>query len=232
MNRMMFNPSPFFPKPKAVIMQVQKRVIFLHWGVWSTLGWSDREARRLSGARGAKRQTSARSANARATPGWPANLYYTTVVSASTGVFAFYRPHEYPGATLGDLLARERSQAGAWAKDRSPKFRMVEEIPFFPDQSTFPTTFVLKYFILTPNPNPKNETFPETRELLTWVIGILGSCRSPRFQKPTINVLLRNRHTVRSRYGKNGLRGCGIDRESLRSFCVSFHEQTMCFVFA
>ena len=38
-------------------------------------GLSDREARALSGARGAKRQTSARSANARATPGWPASLF-------------------------------------------------------------------------------------------------------------------------------------------------------------
>ena len=39
-----------------------------------TSGWSDREARKVSGASGAKRQTSARSANARATPGWPASL--------------------------------------------------------------------------------------------------------------------------------------------------------------
>ena len=37
----------------------------------------DREARNLRGARGAKRQTSARSANARATPGWPASRLHT-----------------------------------------------------------------------------------------------------------------------------------------------------------
>ena len=63
----MFNdPSYFFPKAKAVIMQVQRRAIFLHRVVCSPL---DREARKLSGARCAKRdkrQTSARSANARA----------------------------------------------------------------------------------------------------------------------------------------------------------------------
>ena len=43
-----------------------------------TSGWSDREARKLSGARGAKRQISARSANARATPGWPAGISIKT----------------------------------------------------------------------------------------------------------------------------------------------------------
>ena len=36
-------------------------------------GLSDREARKLSGACGAKRRSSARSANARATPGWQAS---------------------------------------------------------------------------------------------------------------------------------------------------------------
>ena len=41
-----------------------------------TFGWSDREVRKLSGARGAKRQTSAGSVNARATPGWPASAIY------------------------------------------------------------------------------------------------------------------------------------------------------------
>ena len=35
------------------------------------------EAKKLSRDRGAKRQTSARSANARATPGWPAGDTYT-----------------------------------------------------------------------------------------------------------------------------------------------------------
>ena len=64
------DPSHFFPKVKAVIIQVQRRANFLHG---FTSGLSEREARKLSGARREKRQTSARSANARATPGWPAS---------------------------------------------------------------------------------------------------------------------------------------------------------------
>ena len=38
-----------------------------------TSGLIDRDASLVSGAGGAKRQTSARSANAWATPGWPAS---------------------------------------------------------------------------------------------------------------------------------------------------------------
>ena len=71
---MMFNPSHFFSqKPKLLSCKFKEEQIS-PLGRMFISGLSDREARKLSGARRAKRQTSARSANARATPGWPASI--------------------------------------------------------------------------------------------------------------------------------------------------------------
>ena len=58
-------PVTFF-KSESCIRQVQRSK-------------SNREARKLSGAWGAKRQTSARSANAWATPGWSAGMLYFVI---------------------------------------------------------------------------------------------------------------------------------------------------------
>ena len=71
MNTMMFNSSHFFPSQNCYYAS-SKMSKFSPSGSMFISGLSDRKARKVSGAKGAKRQTSARSANVRATPGWPA----------------------------------------------------------------------------------------------------------------------------------------------------------------
>ena len=84
--------SIFFPKPKAlaaiIASSIQRRANFLIGECVHLRGLSDQEARTLSGARGAKRQTSARSAHARATPGWPASLFITSWPARRCPAFA------------------------------------------------------------------------------------------------------------------------------------------------
>ena len=48
--------EPLFPKPKATIMQIQRRAHFLHRSAFIS-GLSDQEARELSEARGRKRES-------------------------------------------------------------------------------------------------------------------------------------------------------------------------------
>ena len=67
----------------------------------------DREARKLSAAGGAKRPTSARSANARATPGWPA---HRRECPAITYMAMGFRPRSFP---VGGVCE------GYWAVDES-----------------------------------------------------------------------------------------------------------------
>ena len=62
------------PKSKLPLSKL-KDEHFFSIGELFISGLSDREARKLSRARGAKRRSSARNANARATPGWTASLF-------------------------------------------------------------------------------------------------------------------------------------------------------------
>ena len=72
-NTMKFNdPSHFFSKSESCYYAIPMKIKFSPLGSVLTSGLSDWEVRKLSRDRGAKRQTSAQSANAWATPGWPA----------------------------------------------------------------------------------------------------------------------------------------------------------------
>ena len=58
LNRMMFSASHFFPKNQSCYYASSKKRKFSPLGSMFISGLSDREARKLSGAKGAKRQTS------------------------------------------------------------------------------------------------------------------------------------------------------------------------------